>query len=118
LALAIVGLAFLAQDVRREPAIALGVLAPLVVLGVYVGIYALTCVEARFGLPVFVLLAPAMARGLLALPEFGLQRREAVVLAIGTVVFVVACAWLSAWIQGQSPALHRANTFKQTGVVP
>jgi hypothetical protein len=117
LVLAAVGGPLLLADAWKCRRLMLAVTAPMVVLLAYMSVYALTAVEARFGLPIFLLLAPAMARGMLALPDLARRWRVGVPLAIAAIAAVLVCGSVSAWMQEQSPGILQARTLRAESIV-
>jgi hypothetical protein len=81
----------------------------------YVIVYLPTAVECRFGLPLFVLLAPAAARTILVLGGWLRDRAWAplAVSVISAVLVLVACGWLSVWMQAQSPLIVATREMLQ-----
>jgi hypothetical protein len=79
-------------------------------------VYLPTAVECRFGLPLFVLLAPAAATALLAVHRWLLARewRRVAVAGASALVTVGACAGLSTWMQAQAPELAATRAIVQT----
>jgi hypothetical protein len=75
--------------------------------GAYVLVYLPTAIEARFGLPLFILLAPAAGLTLLAARDWlrACAWGRLVGAGMGAVLVVAACAWLSAWMQAQAPVI-------------
>jgi hypothetical protein len=81
----------------------------------YTVVYLPTAVECRFGLPLFVLLAPAAAETLLALGGWlrGRAWGRVAAMLLSAVLTLAACAWLSVWMQAQAPAIARAREIIQ-----
>ena len=77
----------------------------------YVVVYLPTAVECRFGLPLFVLLAPAAAETLLAVGGWLRARAwgRLAILTTSAVLTLGACAWLSVWMQAQAPAIAQSR---------
>jgi hypothetical protein len=81
----------------------------------YTVVYLPTAVECRFGLPLFVLLAPAAGETVLALGG-RLRRREGArvaMLAASALLTISACAWLSEWMQSQAPPISQSREIIQ-----
>jgi hypothetical protein len=81
----------------------------------YAVVYLPTAVECRFGLPLFVLLAPAAAETILSMNGWLRQRNVARIaaLAASAALTVAACAWLSTWMQAQAPAIAQSRALIQ-----
>lgn len=73
----------------------------------YILVYLPTAVECRFGLPLFVLLAPAAAMTLLAVGARARARdwRRLAVTGASALLTIAACAWVSVWVQAQAPEI-------------
>jgi hypothetical protein len=89
---------------RRVFAVAAGIFAA----GAYVTPFLPVAVEARYGVPLFMLVLPAVTAALLATSGPVRVREWRPLLAPGVVaaMFVGGCAVLSAWVQEQAPLLH------------
>jgi 4-amino-4-deoxy-L-arabinose transferase-like glycosyltransferase len=76
-------------------------------IGAYLLVYLAPQIENRYGLPLFTLLGPVAAGGLLAVRCWVRTRAWGAVLGAGAsaLAIVGACAWLSVWLQAQAPAL-------------
>jgi hypothetical protein len=77
------------------------------VTGAYILVYLPPQVESRYGVPLFTLLAPAAAAGLLTVRCWVRARawRPTLGIAVSGLIVVGACAGLSVWMQAQAPAL-------------
>jgi hypothetical protein len=82
----------------------------------YAMVYLPTAVECRFGLPLFVLLAPAAAETVLVIGGWlrTLAWGRLAALAASAVLTVVGCAWLSVWMQAQAPAIAQSREIIQS----
>jgi hypothetical protein len=79
----------------------------------YLLVYLPTTIESRYGIPVFILLAPVAAATLLAVAAHVRARawRSVAVAGAGALLVVLACAWLSIWFQAQAPTLVMLRDF-------
>ena len=71
----------------------------------YLLLYLPTAVECRFGVPLFVLMAPAAAMALVTFRDAIRARRwrHVVGFGVGAALTVAGCAMLSVWMQAQAP---------------
>jgi hypothetical protein len=95
---------------RRIDQASWGGIASLIMSGCYLVLYLPCQPESRYSLPVYFLWSPFFVAGLLKLRQVIAYRRYlyAARVALCYVVFVGCCAWLSSWMQSQSPRLHVA----------
>jgi hypothetical protein len=79
-------------------------IAALLLSASYAAIYFPIHVEARYGIPLHLLLVLFFVTGLVRLRKLVAQGRYVPVgaFAVWLVVFVSLCAWLSAWLEGFS----------------
>jgi hypothetical protein len=83
------------------------VLAPAVVALPYLWLYLRLGPDVRYGAPLFLLAVPAVGAGLAYVRCSAHQSRgRAAGWVAATVIVLVACASLSAWITQQAPALR------------
>jgi len=80
---------------------------PVLTSAAYVAVYLPTAVECRFGLPLFALLAPAVATTLLVVVGWLRERawRPLVLSALTALVTVGSSAWISVWMQTLAPEI-------------
>jgi hypothetical protein len=73
----------------------------------YAALYLPTSIEARYGLPLFTLLAPAGATTLVAVRGWARARAWGRLLgmALGACLTIGVCAWLTVWMQQQAPII-------------
>jgi hypothetical protein len=93
---------------RRLDQVTWGVLAALIMSASYLALYLPCQPECRYSLPVFFLWSPFFVCAMFRFRQMMAYRRYllATRLALGCVVFVSCCMWLSYWIQAQTPRLH------------
>jgi len=89
---------------RRVFAIVAGIFAA----GAYVSTFLPVVVETRYGTPIFMLVVPSVAAGLLAagIRVHSGKWRPLLAPALSGAIFIGSCAVLSAWIQEQAPLLR------------
>jgi hypothetical protein len=83
-------------------------MAALLLSGSYVAIYLPLPVEARYGIPLFFLLAPLFVTGLVRVRQFlrGGRYLPVGAFALWLIVFLGCCAWVSAWIDRFEEIVH------------
>lgn len=89
-------------------------LLSLAYLGGFLGVYAFTVVEARFGLPLIAFAAPLAALGAVSIAR---QRQRWGAAAVAVCLYVVGALTLSEWIRDQSPTI-RLQKQMASGVNP
>ena len=80
----------------------------LTIVAAYVAVYLPTAVENRFALPLYLLVSPGLALGLLQIRAWVSARdwRSVVgCLAVG-ILLVAGCLLLSEWVRWQAPVLR------------